>query len=266
MIAVFRVIWNSFAYRLRMREANNLAVSLSMMVAFALPPGDLIYRTLFALVLNIYAYLINDTCDIEVDVASASKKLRQAEYLAAHRSAALAALLGLAALLLGAALWHSWLLLLAFVSNTVIIGAYSLWLKRVPFADLLLMALAGGSMTLVGITTDPQSWRLIGLLCLFSASYETIQVIRDEPEDRAQGVRTTAVLLGATRAAWIFRLIMVCAAIYGVLLLKSWIPAGLVLTLALPLSPERAARSWDLVRLVGGVVWLGLLVQTYLTR
>jgi 4-hydroxybenzoate polyprenyltransferase len=288
VFAALRILWQSFAYRIRMREANNLAVSVSMMLAFGLPVPDLLYRTAYALLLNVYVYLINDYCDIQVDLAAGSRDQDQVRYMSQHRGSALGALLGLGLTLLVAALVHAWLrrasgpalgyaeaaaphftswtLPTAFVANTILITGYSAWLKRVPFVDLLLMALAGGSMTIVGLPGRPLGWKLIGLLCLLSAGYQAIQVIRDEPADRQHGVRTTAVLLGADRAAWIFRGIMLGAACYGWLVIGSPVPLGLLLVLPLPLSPGRAARTWDMVRLIGGLVWLGLLLQIFLGK
>lgn len=263
--AALKILWQSFAYRVRMREANNLAVSVSMMLAFALPWLDVLYRTGYALVLNVYVYLINDYCDIDVDLVSAKKDQAKVRFMAEHKGAALGALLGLGLVLLGAALAHSTLLVVAFVSNTVLIGAYSAWLKRVPFIDVLLMAAAGATMTIIGVPTGSLlGWKLIGVLALLSAGYETIQVIRDEPTDREQGVRTTAVLLGAMAAAWVFRAIMAGAAAYGFLVIGSPVGLGFALAVPLPLSTERATRTWDMVRIIGGLVWLGLLAQVYL--
>lgn len=264
ILAALRILVQSFGYRLRMREANNLAVSASMMVAFAMPWSDVAYRGLYALVLNVYVYLMNDYFDIDVDLASPGKNQRKTQYMADHRGAALGALVGLGAALLGAALLHSWLLVVAFASNTVVILVYSAWLKRVPIADLVLMAIAGGTMTMVGLPGRPLGWTLIGLLALICASFEVIQVIRDEPADREKDVRTTAVLLGARRAGWIYRGLMVVAAGYGFLVVGSPVALVLLLAVPLPMTPQKAARSWDLVRVVAGSVWAALLVQIYL--
>lgn len=264
LAAALKIVWQSFAYRVRMREANNLAVTVSMMVAFALPWRDVLYRTGYALLLNVYVYLINDYCDIRVDLASEKKDHAKVRYMADHRGAALGALLGLGALLAAGALFHSWLLVGAFVANTVVITLYSAWLKRVPIVDLLLMAIAGGTMTIVGLPERQLGWLLLGLLSLLCASYEVIQVIRDEPVDRQSGVHTTAVLVGVRPAAWIYRGLMVGSAAYGFLVVGSLVPLALALGALLPLSPERAPRTWDMARIVSGSVWLALMAQVYL--
>jgi 4-hydroxybenzoate polyprenyltransferase len=275
LVASLRIIGQSFGYRLRMREANNLAVSVSMMVAFGLPWLDVLYRCVYALVLNVYVYLINDYCDIEVDLASVDKDQPKTRYMAEHRGAALGALVGLGAVLLGGALLHSWLmtgellgswlLLVAFASNTVVVGLYSAWLKRVPVADLLMMALAGGTMTIVGLPEDRLiGWKLLGLLSLICTAFEVIQVIRDEPQDRAAGITTTAVLFGVRKSAAIYRIIMAAAAVYTVQVVGSLVGLALLAVVFLPMSPSRAARTWDWVRVISGGVWIVLMAQIYL--
>ena len=84
------------------------------------------------------------------------------------------------------------------------------------------------------------------------------------PEDRKNNVRTTAVLLGTARAAWIYRAIMVLSTAYGFFWMKSYATLALLLTVLIPLTPEKAARSWDLARIITGTVWLVLIVQIYL--
>lgn len=263
-IVALKILFESFVYRVRMREANNLAVTASMMAAFHLELPDFTYRCGYALFLNIYVYLVNDFWDIDVDLASPKKDRKKVRFMAENRSAAAGAILTLALVLLLAGFVHSRLLLLAFLINTVMIHAYSVWLKRVPIADLLMMALAGASMTMVGLPERPLGWKLLILLSLICSCYEVIQVIRDEPEDRQNDVRTTAVLLGARRAAWIYRAVMTLSAVYGLIIVGSPICLALLLAIPLPLTPERAPRSWDLARLITGSVWMGLMVQIYL--
>lgn len=262
--AALKIIWQSFGYRIRKREANNLAVTATMMLAFHLPWPDIVYRVAYALVLNIYVYLVNDFWDIGVDLGSAQKDQAKTKFMAENRGAAVAAILGLAALLLVGALVRSRLLVIAFVANTVMIHLYSAWLKKVPIADLLMMALAGASMTMVGLPELTMGWKLLGLLSLLCCCYEVIQVIRDEPEDRAKDVRTTAVLLGAGASAWIYRIVMAGAAAYGFFVIGSPVALALLAATPLPLTPQHAARSWDLARMVTGTVWLALMVQIYL--
>lgn len=267
--AGLRIAVSSFGYRLRKREANNLAVTGSMMVAFGLPWPDLVFRGLFALLLNMYIYLINDVCDIRVDLASPGKDQDKTTFMAEHRGAALGAVIGEGLLLAVAAAVHAWLfgnglLPIAFVANTVIIVGYSQWLKRVPFVDVAVMALAGASTTMVGVRNSPLGWKLLGILAILCAGYQVIQVIRDVPVDRKLGVRTTAVLMGAPRAAWLFRALVLVAAAYGFFGVGSFAALALAAGVFFPLDVDRAERAWDYARLLFGTVWLALLIQTYL--
>ncbi len=238
---------------------------------------------------------MNDYCDIDLDLASPQKDRRKAQYMADHRWAARGALVGLGVILLATATIHSSLLALAFVSNTVIVYIYSAWLKRWPLVDLAMMGIWGVTMALVGLPTTalpavaeviPASWRvlapitvgagqaaagagvlgwkLVGLLGLLCSSFEVIQVVRDEPGDRETGIITTGVLLGARRAAWLFRLIVAGSALYGGAVVGSWAAVALLAAGLLPLTPERADRTWDLCRLLFGAVWAAMLAQVYL--
>ena len=76
---------------------------------------------------------------------------------------------------------------------------------------------------------------------------EAVQVVRDEPSDRAAGVRTTAVVYGARAASRVAKVTMLAAAAYAALAIH---PAGAALALGVfvRLRPEQAAKSWDALR------------------
>ena len=265
VLAAIRIVFESALYRIKRREANNLLTSISLMLAFRLPWDDVLYRSVFAAVLNVYVYLINDYCDIDRDLASPQKDHGKARFMAKHRGATVGALVGLAALLVAAAFNHSHLLLLAFAANTVVVYSYSAWFKRMPVADVLIMSVCGVTISLVGLPEGSLlGWKMVGLLGLICASFEVIQVIRDEPGDRRSGVNTTAVLLGAQPSAWIFRAIVLGAAAYGVLVIGSYLPLALLPAVFFPMTPDHASRSWDWCRVLFGGVWGGLLIQVWL--
>ena len=105
--APLRIIAETLWYRVRRREANNFITTLSLMAALRLPLPDMLYRGGFALLLNIYVYLINDYCDVEIDLSSSDKDQRKTVFLSEHRKAAAAALLLLAVVLGIAGALHS---------------------------------------------------------------------------------------------------------------------------------------------------------------
>ena len=83
-------------------------------------------------------------------------------------------------------------------------------------------------------------------------------MLRDEPSDRAAGVRTTAVVWGARATSRLAKVLILASAIYAATMIH---PAGMVLALGVfvPLRPDRAARSWDALRVLFGLTWLALL-------
>ena len=252
-------------YRIRKREANNLVSTVSLMLAFQLPWTDVAYRSVWAVILNLYIYLMNDYCDIERDLGSHQKDQAKARYMADNRRAAQFALLGLSAALLAGALLHSNLLVIALVANTVVVWSYSAWFKQVAIVDVILMAICGVTISLPGLPVgDPMGLRVAAILGIICASFEVIQVVRDEPGDRSSGVTTTAVLLGIATSQWLFRAIVAAAAAYVVLVVGSPLGLAFLAALLFPLTPNKADRTWDLCRLLFGGIWLGVLVQTYL--
>src|SRR3989339_599996 len=124
-IVPLKIIWNSFCYRLVNREANNLITSLSVMIALHLDIKDIIYRFCYALILNVYVYLINDFFDVACDLASPERASSKTRYLADHRRSAQFAILFLGGVLLLGGLYHSWLMFIAFCANTFLVGSYS---------------------------------------------------------------------------------------------------------------------------------------------
>jgi len=263
--AAFVIAGQAALYRIRKREANNLVSTVSLMVAFQLPLGDMLYRTVWAVLLNLYIYLMNDYCDIERDLGSPQKDHAKARFMADNRHAARGALLGMGAILLVGAMAHSPLLAMAFVANTVVVWCYSAWFKQVPILDVVLMFICGITISLPGLPEhDPLGLKVAAILGLICASFEVIQVMRDEPGDRAAGVTTTAVLLGRRFTAWLFKAIVVAAAAYVSLWVGSLLGVILLAALLFPLTPERADRTWDLCRVLFGAVWFGVLVQVYL--
>ncbi len=262
LAAGMRIVWDTALYRVRRHEAGNLIATASLLIARGAGVADLALRVGFAALLNLLAYLLNDLCDVDADLAAGTKDRRKTEFLRDHRGAALAVLAALFLVLLGVALWHSALLVVALVASVAIVGAYSLRLKSVPVVDLVLAAAGGFSMTLVGVRRADlrTSLLLAGFLGLVSACFQAIQVTRDRPADLAAGLRTSAVALGPRGIVWAFRLLALATAAYGVLALGRFAPLVVVAAVLLPLDEARATRSWDLARLLFGLAWIGLLL------
>lgn len=255
-----RIVADTTIYRLRKREMGNLVTSVTLALALRLPLADVAHRAAFGFLLNVFVYLVNDLLDVEIDQQAAGRDVARTRFLADHLPAGV---LG-AALVLGAsgaaAALHGRGLLIVLAINVVVIVAYSRWLKRHPFVDILSMATWGASMALVGCPLDDVvGLKLVGLLGILSMVTEGVQVIRDAESDARVGVRTTAVALGVLRTAMATRALVILASAYATLFLNMAVGPVLLLALIPKLDTERADRSWDLFRMLFGGCWLAIL-------
>ena len=263
VLAAVRVAWRIAAdvaiYRLRKREAGNLVTSLTLAVALGLSPGDLASRAGFGALLNLFVYLVHDCFDVGIDLRAPGRDNARTRFLAEHLTAAWAAVVAMALLLVAWGALHSTGLLLTALINIVVIVVYSRVLKHRPILDLVAMAAWGLSMAMVGFPLNSiVGWRYAGLLGLLCMVTEAVQVLRDEPSDRAAHVRTTAVVCGPRATAVIARGLLVVAAVYAAVLLHP-IGAALALGAFVPFDPDRANASWDRLRALFGLTWLALL-------
>ncbi|MBI3203344.1 MAG: UbiA prenyltransferase family protein [Myxococcales bacterium] len=265
MSSALRILFDVAVFRLRRLEMANLAGAISVMVALRLGAADLAVRTGFALLLNLLAYLTNDYCDLDRDLRS-GRAQEKTRFLAEHRRAALWAQWALAALLSAIALLYSPGLLVALVLGAGLCWLYSAKVKRVPFADVLAMAVCGGAMALVAVPLDRElGWLLVVQLGLFSGAFELIQVLRDRQEDAESGVVTTAVKLGEARTLLLLRLWMGLSAAFATLTLHRFVGPVLALSLLLPYGQSGAKTYWNRVRLVFGLAWLAIIVAMVLS-
>ncbi|MCA9627722.1 MAG: UbiA family prenyltransferase, partial [Myxococcales bacterium] len=186
-----------------------------------------------------------------------------------HLGAALGAQIGLAVLLALAAVLYDPGLLLALGVGGGICWAYSARLKARPVVDVLSMVVWGIAMPLVAFPLgNVLGWLLVVQLGLFSACFETIQVLRDHDEDVRAGVRTTAVAFGAEPTRVMARSFMLVAMLYALLVLDRYVGVLLLVPVLVPIprevTAEHMSRYWNRIRLTQGVSWLGLLAGVYL--
>lgn len=265
MLTALRILYDVAAYRLRRLEMANLAGAISVMLALKLSATDIAARTGFAFLLNLLAYLINDYCDIDHDLAS-GRAAEKTRYLADHRRAARWAQWGLALVLAATALLYSPGLLAALVLGAGLCFVYSAKLKRIAFADVFVMAVCGGAMALVAVPLDRTlGWLLVAQLGLFSGCFELIQVLRDRVEDEATQVRTTAVVLGERGTLIWLRALMLVAALFASLFLSRWFGPLVAVAIPLPYGGSSAQSYWNRVRAVFGCAWLGIIGSIVMT-
>ena len=209
------------------------------------------YRTAFAFVLNAFVYLNNDYLDASDDLKSATRNTAKTRFLAEHLEAALAAQIGLLLLLVTAALLLDVELLAALLLGGGTCVLYSRYLKRIPIADVVAMAVWGLAMPLCGFPLGSAlGWCLALQLGSFAAVYETIQVMRDAPDDAAAGIRTTGVVLGAERTRLLSRALMLVVCALAALALHPVSALIAAAALLVPLDGGDMERRWTAVKLV----------------
>ena len=265
-LAGLRIVAGVVTFRIRNLEMANLAGATSIALALHLPWSEVLLRTAFAFVLNAFVYLNNDYLDAADDLKSPIRNTPKTRFLAEHMDAALAAQWGLVALLVIASLAYDAELLVALVLGGGTCVWYSRRLKRVPFVDVAAMAVWGLAMPICGFPLGSAlGWCLALQLGAFAAVYETIQVMRDAPEDAAAGIRTTGVVLGRQRTRRLSRALMLVACVFAALVLQ---PLGALLAagaLLVPLDRGDMEQRWTLVKLVYGIAWLLICAWIFFT-
>lgn len=266
--AALRIIADVVVYRVRRLEMANLVAAVAIMLALHTRPADLLIRGVFGFGLNLLVYLTNDYYDVNQDLAE-GRALNKTRYLKQHLRAAAGAQWALVGVLACIAAVYDWGLLVPLLVGGGMCWAYSVRLKAKLGADIFSMAVCGAALPLVAFPLDNYlGWGLVLQLALFSAGFETIQVLRDHAEDSVAGVNTTAVVLGVQRTRWLLRVLLLLSAVYAVLVVDRWVGLGLMLPLFLPLpkqiNAQTAAKYWDKIRLTQGLSWLALLLSVYL--
>lgn len=257
MLAGFRIVLAAVIYRLKNLEMLNLAGGVSIALALRLEPLDVVVRTMFAFVLNALVYLNNDYVDVEIDLRSADKDNSKARYLAEHKRAAFGAQVALVGLLALTAVVYNIGLLVPLIAGGGICWWYSAKLKHMPYMDIFAMFIWGVTMPLCGSPVDNVLGLTMALqLGMFSAVFETIQVMRDADEDADEGVRTTGVVLGKRRSLILARVLMVATTLYAVLFMHPAAAAISAVAMFLPFIESNIERYWTRVKLVYGVSWL----------
>ena len=264
--AAARIVIEAVSFRLRNLEMANLAGALSIALALQLPWTEVLFRTLFAFLLNALVYLNNDWFDAPEDLRAPGRGGAKTRFLADNMESALAAQVALGAVLVAAAFAFDPGLLLALLVGGGICVWYSHSLKRLPYVDVLAMAVWGLGMPMCGFPLDrPLGWCLALQLAAFAAVYETIQVMRDAPADAAAGIRTSGVVLGVARTRRLSRILMVLASALAAALLHPL--AGVVAAGALlvPLDGTDVERRWTQVKAIYAAAWLFAVAWIWLT-
>jgi lycopene elongase/hydratase (dihydrobisanhydrobacterioruberin-forming) len=257
MPAALRILIDVAVFRFRRFEMANVAGVAAIAATLRLSAGEVFARAGFAVVLNLLVYLINDCCDLALDIQTASRSADKTRFLVANASHAIAVQRGLLVILTGVGLLWNPDLLAPLFAGAGICWAYSKWLKRMPCLDVFAMVGWGAAMAMAGTPLDNQvGWCLVFQLGLFAGVFECIQVLRDRHEDHVLGVRTTAVAMGTTGAIWFLRAMILASSVYGSVVLHPFAGAGILLLALVPFREGTARRYWHAARLILGLTFL----------
>lgn len=164
-----------FAKSIRMHQwVKNLLIFVPILTAHMLDEADLLSRALLAFVsFSLMAssiYILNDMMDLEADRQHATKRFRpmaSGKLSLIHAGVGMAIMI-MASFFIGAFLSPSFLLILG--TYVILNIAYSFYLKRVAFIDVILLAflyvirlMAGSSATSIPISI----WLLLFAGCIF---------------------------------------------------------------------------------------------------
>lgn len=256
--AELQILADVASYRLRRLEMANLGGAAAIAIALHLSVSEIGLRLVFGLLLNLLVYLNNDYVDGDADLAATGREHDKTAFLMAHRSAALRAQLGLLAALAVLAAWHGAGLWIPLWLGGGVCWAYSVVLKRRPGVDVLAMMAWGVAMPMVGVPPAQleTALPLLVMLGLFSGVFESVQVLRDREDDRARGVRTTAVVWGPTLTLGLVRGIAGLAAVHAWWCFGIWVALPCALAAAGPAGIDRPVTLWNRMRALCGLTFV----------
>jgi 4-hydroxybenzoate polyprenyltransferase len=244
---------------------GHLLSSILVLLFFYSSWTNITVRITVVLLVILFVYLNNDYYDVDNDLLTTNNPDRKT-FLLDHLNESL----GLQAICVGFALviagTYEVGLLLGSLASLSLGWIYSAYAKDIPFFDIVTFAGWGGSILLLSFpVVRLLGWILVGQLVLLTAVSQTIQVLRDQSDDRKASLQTTAVTLGSETTYWLAQLLITASALYGIGFLHQYFGALMVLPLAISFSPDTVNRYWLTVRAVLGIGWVSMLfwVLTY---
>ena len=166
-----------------------------------------------------FGFVINDYADIELDRLSKPERSLPSGRVTLTQARLLATLTALAALLLSG--WLASPLQLLIWSNLLLTAAYAFWLKRTLLLGNLTIAYLNSSVIVFGALSasglNSRVWSVALIVLLYSVAQELLYTVDDYAGDRAAGIMTTAVALGAEQTLKLFRLCILLTALTALL-------------------------------------------------
>lgn len=265
LATAFVLAGRTLVERLKRREMANLGGVATIALVLSAPPQELASRLALAAALNVFVYFNNDVLDAAVDAQTPARRQDHARAILDNRGAAWLAQAILLAAIVTSAAWFGGDTLCAVLAGGGVCLAYSAWLKRRAYADVVAMLVWGIAMPSLGFEHDRSvGWILAGQLGLFSACFETVQTLRDRTSDQAAGVRTTAVALGPNGTRALLRAFILLSSVYAAAMVSPWVAPVVAAAVFVPLHEDRLPTAWDRIRVLFGVAWIAAAAAVYL--
>lgn len=200
-----------------MRLLNGFMVAVAVLVgaivssssgSFSYHPDFTTIAILSAFFTATSGYILNDWKDVEIDKINCPERAIPSGKVSRNTALVLAIVFMAAGDII---IWFTnWECILIMMIGSVLIIAYSLWLKKAGFIGNLTVAVLTGFCLLVGgASVIPLNPLALGMamwpaLLAFSLNVgrEIMKGIDDYEGDKAEGANTLAVLWGRKKAAW----------------------------------------------------------------
>ncbi len=196
-----------------MRLLNGFMVAVAVLVGALL--SRLNYHPIFTTIAILSAfltatsgYILNDWKDVEIDKINCPERAIPSGMVSRNTALILAITFMAAGDII---IWFTnWESILIIMLGSILIAAYSLWLKKAGFiGNLTVAVLTGFCLLLGGASVIPLNPLALGMamwpaLLAFSLNVgrEIMKGIDDYEGDKAEGAKTLAVLWGRKKAAW----------------------------------------------------------------
>ncbi|MBS1619269.1 MAG: UbiA family prenyltransferase [Bacteroidetes bacterium] len=258
---IFSLLVRPFSDRLRLGEGGLIIFNLAHSIASRAPVAAILIETLVSFLVLCVLYGYNDYVDAEKDLLNPKKDKDFIEMILSHRVLFkwLIILVNIATIA-AAWVWLRWQTALCIVLLYVINLLYSLRVKSIPLADIVIVSLWGGLYVCI---SGVFHWQVALAAGLMVGIAHFFQIVTDHDTDSQNSVQTSAVAMRGWEASLLF---ILCAILTFVIYLNQLSPLFAVLGV-LPfvffISGRRVTFSWYASRVVFFVLWLGILSSMY---
>lgn len=254
---VFNLLVRPFSNRLRLGEGGLVIFNFVHSVASHAPLAAIFIETLISFLVLCVLYGYNDYIDAEKDLLNPKKNKAFIESILSHRILFkwLIITVNIATIAAAWVLLH-WQTAVCIALLYIINLLYSLKVKSIPLADIVIVSLWGGLYICIAGTFH---WQIALAAGLMVGIAHFFQIVTDHDTDSQNSVQTSAVALRGWEASLLF---VLCTILSLVVYLNQAGPilASLgLLPFVFFVSGSRVTFSWYASRIIFFVLWISIL-------